>query len=152
MRDENKVLLLKTWRPQGVSSVWMEVGYKFPILGSSSGQALMAAYSDQEFVDLCEKIDANGSELERIRNEGYSQLLTQGFVVDMNNRFTSKINAVSAIFRSQEFGEPMVFTCGGVPELLTEELMRSKVGPSLHAAVRKLNKVTGRPEALVVRG
>ena len=46
VRDGGKLLLVRTWRPRGVASLWLEVGHRVPILRSSSGHALLAALPD----------------------------------------------------------------------------------------------------------
>lgn len=55
VRDDKKLLILKTWRPRGISSLWLEIGHRLPFNGTSSGHALLAAMPE----DVFEKTVAN---------------------------------------------------------------------------------------------
>ena len=51
-----------------------------------------------------------------------------------------------------EFGEPVAFTCGALPEMLSDARMLNEVGPALRDVVRDLELKTGRSSALARRG
>ncbi|GHB47394.1 IclR family transcriptional regulator [Pseudovibrio japonicus] len=154
--DENKMLLTKTWRPQGAPAIWLEVGHRIPITGSSSGLAYLASVTEREFARVCERVPDHGlsdEALEAARAAGYSQLLAQGFViVDEDKRYAENINAVSVGFRSQDFGEPVAISCGATPDMLSYERMHDEVGPKLRDRVKELERALGLPSVLVNRG
>ncbi len=154
--DENKMLLTKTWRPQGAPAIWLEVGHRIPITGSSSGLAYLASVSDREFARVCERVGDHGHPievLEAARADGYSQMLAQGFVVvGEDQRYAENINAVSVGFRSQDFGEPVAISCGATPDMLGYERMHEEVGPKLRDRVKELERALGLPSVLVNRG
>ncbi|KZL06602.1 IclR family transcriptional regulator [Pseudovibrio sp. Ad26] len=156
--DENKMLLTKTWRPQGAPAIWLEVGHRIPITGSSSGHAYLASVTDHEFAQVCERIQGRdesiGAEaLQAARNAGYSQLLAQGFIiVDEDKRYAENINAVSTGFRSHDFGEPVAISCGATPDMLSYERMQNEVGPKLRDRVKELERALGLPSVLINRG
>ncbi len=157
VRDCEKLLLVKTWRPQGTASIWLDVGYRLPLPGTSSGQALLGAMTDAEFAAVEEEcggaLDCSAGQLRHIRRETYSQMVGHGFVIaPPKDRFASTINAVSVPYRSHEISEPVVFSCGAMPEILPDERMTGEVGPMLHRAVRDLEHATGQPSAMRVRG
>ena len=155
VRDNAKHLLVKTWRPKDTSSIWLEVGYRIPIIGSSAGMAFLASLSDEEFEKITRELDGelDADVAKSQRDNGYAQLITRGFVIPSNDvRFTSAINAVSVPFRSQEFEEPVSFTSGATPDYLTDDKMQNEVGPKLREAVQELARSTGQSGALVMRG
>ncbi len=156
VRDNAKLLIVKTWRPRSVSSIWLEVGHRLPILGTSSGHALMATLSEDLFEATVESVDGeNGLTREhagQTRRSAYDQLISQGFVIaDPEKYFTENIHAVSTPFHSRDLAEPVVFTCGGMRNDLTMERMRSEVGPKLIAAVKELELTMGQLGSITVR-
>jgi len=157
VRDEQKILLIKTWRPKETSSLWLEVGHRIPASHSSSGQAQLAAQSDEEFASYVESYGSAVRDADititDLRQDAYSQLLGRGFIIAGHGlRYAKSVNAVSVPYRSREFNEPVSFTCGAVPEVLSVERMETEVGPKLRAAVKDLERMTGRSSALVQQG
>ena len=157
VRDERKLMLVNTWRPRGVSSIWLETGHRIPVKGSSSGQALLAALAEAEFQEVAALLDGeNGMTpeiAEELRNEAYAQLVSVGYVIARpETRFASTVNAVAVPFRSYELSEPVVFACGALPKDLSDERMKDEVGPKLCAAVRELERATGQSPVLSQRG
>lgn len=148
VRDGDRMMLAKTWRPQGVETIWLEPGHRIPSFGSSSGQAVLATMSQDKFAAL----DAS-AEVTRFRQNGYDQLIGQGFVIAPEaTRYASTVNAVSVPYFSDEFGEPVAFTCGALPSDLPRKRMIDEVGPVLRDAIRALEQRTGHPPALIRRG
>ena len=47
VRDGEKMLLVKTWRPKNTASIWLEPGHRIPVFGSSSGLAVLACLPAQ---------------------------------------------------------------------------------------------------------
>jgi DNA-binding IclR family transcriptional regulator len=148
VRDGDKMLLVKTWRPKETASIWLEPGHRIPIYGSSSGMAVMATLRDAAF-DALEPDDA----LRSFRQDGYEQLLGRGFAIaPPDTRYAATVNAVSVPFHAGEFGEPAAFSCGALPDMLDDTRMIGEVGPKLRDAVRALETRTGRSPALLRRG
>jgi DNA-binding IclR family transcriptional regulator len=148
VRDGDRMLLVKTWRPQGVATIWLEPGHRIPIFGSSSGQAVLAAMGEDKF-DL---LDA-AHKMTRFRQDGYDQLLGQGFVVaPEETRYASTVNAVSVPYFASEFGESVAFTCGALPRDLSDKRIMTDVGPALRGAVREFEARSGHAPALTRRG
>lgn len=157
VRDDDKMLLIKTWRPQAVASIWLEVGHRIPVAGTSSGQCFMSALSSNEFEALRAMIDEELQDDEysaqTLRQQAYEQLLSDGFVISPQRlRFARTINAVSVPYRSYEFDEPVSITCGATPEALSDERMQQEVGPLLLQAVKDLERATGQGSAMSQRG
>ncbi len=139
VRDGSSMTLVRTWRPQGVSSIWLEEGNRVPLVGSSTGQAFVAALNQGKF-------DAMGPDdlLIEQRATGRAQLARQGFTfVNRDKRFANTINAVARPYFASDLGEPVVFTCGAVPETLTDERIITEVGPALRDIIRDLEMKTG---------
>lgn len=148
VRDGEKMLLVKTWRPRRTASIWLEPGHRIPIYGSSSGLAVLACLSDAEFAAL-----APEPSLTAFRQTGYEQLLGRGFAIaPQDTRYAATVNAVSVPFHAGEFGEPASFSCGALPEMLDDTRMENEVGPKLRDTVRALEARLGRTPALLRRG
>lgn len=148
VRDDSKMLLVKTWRPQTAASIWLEPSHRIPIYGSSSGQAVLAALSDDKFEMLLPD-----PKLRAYRQDGYAQLLAQGFTIAVaDTRYAATVNAVSVPYAATEFGEAVAFTCGALPANLDDTRMQKHVGPMLRDTVRNLEQRTGATPALVRRG
>ncbi|MCE8009780.1 IclR family transcriptional regulator [Aestuariivita sp.] len=148
VRDGDRMMLAKTWRPVGTASIWLEPGHRIPIHGSSSGQAVVASLNDARFSAL-----EPDEDLRAFRQNGYEQLVGRGFTIaPERTRYAATVNAVSVPYYAGEFGEPVAFTCGALPEMLSDARMRDEVGPDLRQVVRDLELKTGRSTALARRG
>lgn len=148
VRDGDRMMLVRTWRPSTASTIWLEPGHRIPLHGSSSGMAFLAALDDERF-DALDPSDA----LRAYRQDGYSQLLGRGFAIAPDEaRYAATVNAVSVPYYAGEFGEAVAFTCGALPADLPPERMINEVGPALHALVQRLEHRTGRAPALARRG
>jgi DNA-binding IclR family transcriptional regulator len=147
VRSREKMMLVRTWRPVGTASIWLEPGHRIPIMGSATGQAYISALSDGAFEGLEPSLD-----LRRFREEGYAQLVAQGFTTPrVEERYAATINAVAVPFMAREYGEPIAFTCGAMPDILTENRVQDEVGPALREMVRALEAKTGTASALARR-
>ena len=148
VRDGDRMMLVRTWRPATASTIWLEPGHRIPLHGSSSGMAFLAALDAERF-DAMEPDAA----LLAFRQEGYDQLVGQGFTIAPEaTRYAGTVNAVSVPYYSGEFGEAVAFTCGATPADLPLSRMQDDVGPALHRLVKALEARTGRAPALNRRG
>lgn len=148
VRDGDRMLLAKTWRPRDAATIWLEPGHRIPMYGSSSGMAVLATMSDDRFAAL----DAP-EDVAAFRQEGYDQMLAQGFVIaPESTRYARSVNAVSVPYFAGEFGESVAFTCGALPRDLPDARMLAEVGPALRDTVRVLEQRSGKAPALARRG
>ncbi|MCX7567284.1 helix-turn-helix domain-containing protein [Sulfitobacter sp. F26169L] len=148
VRDGERMMLVRTWRPATASTIWLEPGHRVPLGGSSSGMAFLASLDAERFEAL-----NPDDEIRNFRQDGYSQLLELGFVVAPEaGRYATSVNAVSVPFYVGEFGEVVAFTCGATPRDLPRNRMITEVGPALHALVKELESRTGRVPTLSRRG
>jgi len=148
VRDSDRMMLVRTWRPASASAIWLEPGHRIPVHGSSSGMAYLAALDDERFASMSPDED-----MQIFRQKGYDQLLARGFVITPDGtRYASTVNAVSVPYYANEFGEAVAFTCGGTPDALPRKRMQNDVGPALHALVKELENRTGCAPALCRRG
>ncbi|MFW2589426.1 IclR family transcriptional regulator [Sagittula sp. SSi028] len=155
-RDNAKLLIVRTWRPRGVSSLWLETGHRLPFNGTSSGHTMLAAMSDELF-----KTTVANAEGDRgltpdtaiaARQSAYTQLVTRGFAITPPDQYFARdIHAVSKPFHARDLTEPVVFTCGAMPKDLSMDRMEHEVGPQLNAAVQELERMMGQPATLTLR-
>ena len=149
--DDERMLLAKTWRPTGSASIWLEVGYRLPILGSSSGKAYLAALEQAEFDRLAARLPgpppyAPGA-LARQRRAALHDLESKGFTgLEEPEHFSGRINAVALPFRAHEFGGPVVFFSGASSDAVSTARMWAEIGPALAQAVAGLRRMN-RPDA-----
>ena len=144
--DGDRMMLAKTWRPVGSASIWLEVGYRLPMLGSSSGKAYLAALDNTKFerlsAQLAEQEDATPEELDQQRRAAQSDLESAGFTgLDGPEHFSGKINAVALPYHPHNFGAPVVFLSGASSATLSAERMYATVGPALARAVASLRRL-----------
>lgn len=148
VRDGDRMMLVRTWRPATASTIWLEPGHRIPLHGSSSGMAYLAALDAERF----DAMDPS-QDMKAFRQEGYDQLVGQGFTIAPEaTRYAGTVNAVSVPYYSGEFGECVAFTCGATPADLPRVRMQQDVGPALHKLVQILEHRTGRAPALNRRG
>ncbi|WP_299360390.1 IclR family transcriptional regulator [uncultured Paracoccus sp.] len=148
VRDGDKLVLIRTWRPTNVSSLWLDVGYRLPLAGYSSARAFVGALSPAEYAGLQRQVDpaagfaqlADPGERLQARNE----LIARGFVLTPGGEDApASYNAVSVPIRPSELNEPVVFTCGALPTEASLQRLETVVGPRLRAAVTSLERLTG---------
>lgn len=157
VRDDAKLLIVKTWRPRGVSSLWLEVGHRLPFNGTSSGHAMLAAMPEDLFRDTVAKAQGDRGltpeRAEKVRRDAYAQLITRGFsITPPDEYFAANIHAVSKPFHARDVAEPVVFACGAMPQDLSVERMETEVGPKLNDAVKELERMMGQPASITMRG
>lgn len=152
VRDRDKVALMRTWRPRHAASIWLEVGHRLPIAGSSSGLAVLGATTREEFADLLSdhpEPPLDGGSFDALRREGRDQLIGHGYAVVRNQlRYSPKISAVSVPFRSARLAGPVVFSCGALDDVLPDARIHAEVGPALRDTVARLQRLVcaeGRP-------
>ena len=150
VRDHDRLLLTKTWRPLGKSSIWLEVGHRLPLRGSSSGHCFLATLPEESVADVVS--DAGGdrgldAEVTRqIRQDALGQLIGRGFVITPpRDYFTANIHAVATPFHPRDLSEPVIFSCGALPADLSVARMEAEVGGRLRAAVLELERLLGIP-------
>lgn len=147
VRDRDKVALMRTWRPRNAASIWLEVGHRLPIGGSSSGLAVLGATRADEFAALMgdhPEPPLDGRALAELRSEARSQLIARGYaVVPPALRYSSNISAVSVPFRSARLAGPVAFSCGALDDTLPDARINAQVGPLLRDTVRRLQRLVG---------
>lgn len=157
VRDGDKMVLIRTWRPTGVASIWLEVGQRVPMQPFSSWRAFFAAMAPDDLDRLLpvhQPVGAAGDtgarDLRADRAAARAELLSRGFVATpADGRHAAPYNAVSVPFHSGNLAEPVIFTSGALPSEATAERMNSFVGPRLADAVRRLERLTGQAPAFV---
>lgn len=153
VRDGDKMVLIRTWRPIHVASIWLEVGQRISLRPFSSSRAFIAAATPDEIERIVAEHlpDRDGlNELLADRPQARADMAVQGFVSTPAGSGTpAAYNAVSVPFRSGNLAEPVVFTCGALPSEASVERMETEVGPRLIAAVRSLERLTGQAPGLI---
>ena len=147
VRDRDKVALMRTWRPQRAASIWLEVGHRLPIGGSSSGLAVLGASTRDEFASLMAdhpEPPLDGGTLADLRLQARSQLVARGYaIVDPRLRYSGSISAVSVPFRSARLAGPVAFSCGALDDVLPDDRIHAHVGPVLRETVARLHRMVG---------
>ncbi|MCF3973405.1 IclR family transcriptional regulator [Paracoccus salsus] len=156
VRDRDKVALMRTWRPRHAASIWLDVGHRIPIAGSSSGLAILAASTGDEFARLMQDHPPgplDGGALSDLRREGRDQLIEQGYaVIPPGLRHSRNISAVSVPFRSSRLAGPVSFSCGALDDALPIDRIHADVGPRLRQTVQQLQRMIGQEGATAWAG
>ena len=147
LQDDGEMLMVKTWRPVGSPTIWLDVGYRMPMLRSSTGASFVGALSRAELEALRTRFpDIDPADLAECHRTAREAIISKGYAsLQGRHRFTQSINAVAAPYRPSEFGEPVAILCGASSEAMTNTAMSETVGPALALAVRDLCKATGQP-------
>lgn len=147
MPVEDKMMIIKTWRPDQGTAIWLEPGHRLPVFGSSSGQAVLASMSAATFDAL-----APDENLRAYRQDGYDQLLANGFTAAPEAvRFSETVSTVSVPYYSDPLAGPVGFSCGNTPDRLSTERINAEIGPMLRDIVKSLESRTGQLPALTRR-
>lgn len=146
--DEGKMLITKTWHPAGPPTRWLSVGYRAPILQSSSGRAYVGALDEEEFELFCENLPSSlalqKDEFCVVRREVQQELMESGFTACKGDqRFNSTINVIAGAFRPPGFSGPVAFFCGVSKGEPTYQSLDLATGPALVKAIEQLKHVSG---------
>ncbi len=145
IQDDGRMLVVKTWRPSNTPSIWLNVGYRMPVVSSSTGAAYLGALNRDELAKLVAQQPADAAaQTEAAWARAQEALLTHGYaMVSGEDRFSQSINALATPYRPSEFGEPVAFLSGAPSADLSDSRIRDTVGPALVDAVQQLQRVTG---------
>lgn len=137
IQDAGHMLMCKTWTPDDPGRDWMEVGYRMPILSSSSGRAYLAALTAESRHELAQSLEDIGDlELERVSDLAKQELDKSGFIsVQGEARYSQTITAVAVPYWPVGMGAPVSFLAGSATSAISEEYMRREIGPALARAV-----------------
>lgn len=153
VRDGGKMVLIRTWRPTHVASIWLEVGQRIPFQPFSSPRTFLAAATPDEIDRLLAEGLSDRDAINQLladRPRVRAEIARQGFVsTPAGGDSPAAYNAVSVPFRSGNLAEPVIFTCGALPAEATVERMEAEVGPRLTAAVRTLERLTGQAPGMI---
>lgn len=143
--DDGRMLLTRTWRPQGSTSIWLEPGYRLPVAASSTGKAWLAAATEAEFdrlgTLLTQRGEADAAALEALRHEAQAECAARGFVrLEGGAHFSAAINSAAVPCRPREFGAAVVFLSGATFDDCPAERMTGTVGPALARMVAGLRE------------
>ncbi len=140
IQDGDQMLMCKTWTPDDTGRDWMEVGYRMPILSSSSGRAYLAELRPEGVMALSEVIGGDvGATAERARGEALKEIADAGFTcVTGEARYSQTINAVAVPYWPAGMGAPVAFLAGAAASAVDAQDMRTLIGPALVKAVAQL--------------
>lgn len=153
VRDGDKMVLIRTWRPRHVASIWLEVGQRVPFQAFSSPRAFLAAATLDEIDRIVTEAVPDRQAMDDLladRPQVRAELARAGFVSTPAGSGPAAYNAVSVPFRSGNLAEPVIFTCGALPSEASVERMEAEVGPKLASAVHTLERLTGQAPGLIL--
>lgn len=153
VRDGDKMVLIRTWRPRHVASIWLEVGQRIPFQPFASSRTFFAATTQAEIDRILAEPLPDRAAVDGLlaqRPQLRADIAQKGFVsTPKSGEGPPVYNSVSVPFRSGNLAEPVIFTCGALPTEASVERMEAQVGPSLAAAVRSLERLTGQAASLI---
>lgn len=154
IQDDGEMLMVKTWRPENTPPIWLNVGYRMPVMNSSTGIAYLGALSEEERTKFLVHLPQEAhADCRALCDRAQSELLAHGYALfSGERRFSSTINALATPYRPSEFGEPVSFLAGAPSAELTDDRIRSEVGPALAEAVEHLRAMTGQHYSVLANG
>jgi DNA-binding IclR family transcriptional regulator len=152
IQDDGEMLMVKTWRPENSATIWLNVGYRMPVLKSSTGAAYLGALTDEERRKLVALLPGDqAAECRSLSIKSQDHLLANGYMyLTGDDRFSASINALATPYRPSEFSEPVTFLSGAAADVLTVARMKESVGPKLAGAVEELRGITGQHYSLLL--
>lgn len=149
-RDGLEMVYLANCRSQSPVSLRLNVGSRLPIWRTAMGLAYLAGMRPEIRDDVVAQIIAREPDQEvRIRAtlaEAIDSYSRHGFVATFGSWY-SYINAVGIAFRPTD-GSPLVaITCGGIVDIIPQDICLSRVGPDLVRTVDRLRtRLAGQPD------
>ena len=145
IHDDGDMLMVKTWRPENTAPIWLNVGYRMPVLRSSTGVGFLGALSEEERIKFLSHLpEDQHDECLALCREAQSDLLARGYAVfSGERRFSQSISALATPYRPSEFGEPVSFLSGAPAQDLDVQRIHQEVGPALVSAIEHLRGITG---------
>ncbi|WP_127115454.1 IclR family transcriptional regulator [Shimia sediminis] len=140
IQDSVQMLMSKTWTPDDIGRDWMEVGYRMPVLSSSSGRAYLAGLHPEGLAIFTKLMkDSQASEIILAREHAMDEVRKSGFTcVSGEARYSQNITAVAVPFWPVGMDAPVAFLAGSAASVIDEHDMRVRIGPALVEAVQKL--------------
>ena len=139
VRDGDKLVLIRTWRPRYIASIWLEVGQRISLQPFSSARAFIAAATTEAPASSAPPpppIDGYQDP-----EEEFELLVLEHGCAGQHDG----LDRLRALHRNAH--ELAVYqlpvTCGALPPDATAERMQSEIGPRLAEAVRSLERMTG---------
>lgn len=154
-RDGEEMIYLASCRSHSPVSLRLNAGSRLPIWRTAMGLVYIAAMRPDTRESLVERLLASyPDEAGHIRKSVETALRSHeenGFVVSLGNWY-SYINAVGVAFRPKD-GTPLVaLTCGGIVDILPQELCETVIGPELVRLVTRLQALLESGNDPVLRG
>ncbi len=142
-RDGLEMVYLANCRSMSPVTLQLNVGSRLPIARTAMGLTYLADLEEEPRDRLVRALESAGtatgdkfaSNLESAIHE-YREL---GFVAALGS-WHSYINAVGVAFRPTDGSSTVVITCGGIVDILPEDVCRKNVGPRLVELVEKLRR------------
>lgn len=141
--DQGEMLMVKTWRPSESPTVWLDVGYRIPVLGSSTGAAYLGELNEDELKRVTGPLnEKTAGAFRATAQEARDDLMSKGYaLINDHRRYSKTINAVATPFRTTEFAEPVSFLCSGESTDMDEDTLKT-LGPALATAARDLRRLS----------
>ncbi|WP_421697647.1 IclR family transcriptional regulator [Ancylobacter sp.] len=148
-RDGLEMVYLANCRSMSPVTLRLNIGSKVPICRTAMGLAYLAEMKPPIRASVLEQVSAvekDRAALAALVDKSVRDYERDGFV-SVFGTWHSYINAVGVAFRPTD-GSPLVaLTCGGIVDLLPQELCRDVVGPELVRLTQRLRaRLAGEPD------
>lgn len=139
-RDRLNLAYLELAHGSATVSLRLEVGARIPIARSAMGMAYLHALPESErdfLVEAIEKQDkADFPKFKKRLATAFKELDAHGYCVSLGT-YERTVNGVGAALKTRD-GGVYAFNCSGPSFHLTEEMIRSDVGPRLAVMVSRI--------------
>lgn len=143
-KETSQMVIRHCWRPTTItasSSLWLDVGFPFPLHNSAAGLVYLAQADDNEAARLIEELTrlrtAESEDLSKLILDAKEQLSSRGFFTSLGG-WNPSINGVGVPYRYQSFSTPLVFVVGANSNALSEDQIFKDIGPKMLQCVQQL--------------
>ncbi len=134
-------------RPEAVV-LSLDIGSRLPLLHSAMGRAWLAVLQKDASAAVAERLsrqekmaaDILMAQIARHREE----MAQHGYVTSLGE-WRPEIHAAATVIHTGSAREPLIINIGGLASIMTEERIRSRFGPALVTAARKIQVGLGMP-------
>lgn len=149
-RDGLEMVYLANCRSMSPVTLRLNIGSRVPICRTAMGLAYLAEMKPHIRASVTEellKTEKDRSALLALVDRSVEEYERDGFI-SVFGSWHSYINAVGVAFRPTDGSQLVALTCGGIVDLLPQQLCREVVGPELARLTQRLRaRLAGEPDS-----
>jgi len=134
VREGLNMVFIDTYRSSSLAQIQLDIGAKLPLATSALGRAYLCSLSEEEQAELMEQIKQDDEdswpEIKAGIEQAFKEYQEHGYCLSIGS-WRKEVNAVSVPLVLKEGFGIMSFSCGGPSFVITEEKIKTDIGPRL---------------------